>query len=119
MAQVSARGVAPRRRLLEAAAADLGARGGTELAAGEARAIAREIELAARSLARGQRSGALPADLDPGLTGAMVLGGIRQALGAVLSRPEPPPPAVGAEALWRVAPAAVRCAPAGARRAPA
>jgi len=90
-----------------------------EVAAVEARSIAREIELAARNLARGQRSGALPADLDPGLTGAMVLGGIRQALGAVLSRPEPPPPAVVAEALWRFVAAAVRCAPAGARRAPA
>ncbi|OGL02064.1 MAG: hypothetical protein A3E31_17865 [Candidatus Rokubacteria bacterium RIFCSPHIGHO2_12_FULL_73_22] len=205
MAQVSARGVATRRRLLEAAAADLVARGGTaevasiaarvgvspgliyrhfgskagllaavvedfydrldaavfavdpapggdwatrerirverdvafhyaeplapvvlgrlgrepEVAAVEARSIAREIELAARNLARGQRSGALPADLDPGLTGAMVLGGIRQALGAVLSRPEPPPPAVVAEALWRFVAAAVRCAPSAARGEPA
>ena len=89
------------------------------VAAVEARWIAREIELAARNLARGQRSGEIPTDLDPGLTGAMVLGGIRQALGAVLSRSEPPPQTAVAEELWRFVAAAVRCAPSAARGEPA
>lgn len=90
-----------------------------EVAAVEARWIAREIELAARNLERGQCSGEIPADLDPGLAGAMVLGGIRQALGAVLSRAAPPPQALVAEELWRFVAAAVRCAPSAARGEPA
>lgn len=86
-----------------------------EVAAVEARWIAREIELAAHNLRRGQANGEIPADLDPGLAGAMVLGGIRQALGAVLSRAEPQPQALVAEELWRFVAAAVRCAPAAPR----
>ncbi len=83
-----------------------------EVAAVEARRIARHIEAAARNIRRAQKNGEIPADLDPELAAAMVLGGIRQALGAMLARPAPPPQDVVVDELWRFVVAAVRCAPA-------
>src|SRR3990172_7038012 len=56
-----------------------------EVAAVEARRIARHVEAAARNIRRAQKNGEIPADLDPELAAAMVLGGIRHALGAVLT----------------------------------
>ena len=82
-----------------------------EVAAVEARRIARHVEAAARNIRRAQKNGEIPADLDPELAAAMVLGGIRQALGAVLTRPTPPPQDTVVDDLWRFIVAAVRCAP--------
>ena len=84
-----------------------------EVAAVEARRIARHVELAARNIARGQASGELPPELDPGLVGAMVLGGFRQALGQVLARrgaKRPSADRLGDE-LWRFIAGAVRFQP--------
>ena len=47
----------------------------------EAERIARHIRLATRNVERGQRAGEIPSDLDPGIAGAVVLGGMRQVLG--------------------------------------
>ncbi len=82
-----------------------------EVAAVEARRIARHIEAAARNIRRAQKNDAIPADLDPELAAAMVLGGIRQALGVALARPVPPPQDTVADALWRFVVVAVGCAP--------
>ena len=82
-----------------------------EVAAVEARRIARHIEAAARNIRRAQKNGEIPADLDPELAAAMVLGGIRQALGAVLARAAPPPQDTVVDELWRFVAAAIRCAP--------
>ena len=86
-----------------------------DVAAVEARRIARQVEAAARNIRRAQRNGEIPGDLDPELAAAMVLGGIRQALGAVLARPVPPPADAVADELWRFVVAAVRCAPASSK----
>ena len=82
-----------------------------EVAAVEAERVARNVKLAARNIERGQRDGELPADLDPGLVGAMVLGGIRQALTEALSRRRPPRRDAVTEELWRFIVAAVRRRP--------
>ena len=82
-----------------------------EVAAVEARRIARHIEAAARNIRRAQKHGEIPGGLDPELAAAMVVGGIRQALGAVLARPTPPPQDTVVDDLWRFVVAAVRCAP--------
>lgn len=79
-----------------------------DVAAVEAARIARNVKLAARNIQRGQRDGELPGDLDPGLVGAMVLGGIRQALVEALSRHRPPRRDAVTEELWRFIVAAVR-----------
>ncbi|MEK7387008.1 MAG: TetR/AcrR family transcriptional regulator, partial [candidate division NC10 bacterium] len=78
-----------------------------EVAAVEARRIASHIEAAARNIRRAQKNGEIPPDLDPELAAAMVLGGIRQALGAALARPVPPPQDIVADELWRFVVAAV------------
>jgi AcrR family transcriptional regulator len=79
-----------------------------EVAAVEARWIARQIEGARRNIAKGQADGELPADFDPGMAGAMTLGGIRQTLGEVLARRRRPPRDAVAEELWRLVVGAVR-----------
>lgn len=79
-----------------------------EVAATEAARIARHIEMAARNLALGQARGEIPADLDTGIVGAMVLGGLRQAMAEALRRPMRPPPETMIGELWRVIVAAVR-----------
>ena len=83
-----------------------------EVAAVEAERIARHIRLATRNVERGQRAGEIPGDLDPGIAGAVVLGGMRQVLGEVLARPERPPADAVVEELWRLVISAVRFRPA-------
>jgi AcrR family transcriptional regulator len=83
-----------------------------EVAAVEAERIARHVRLAARNIELGQRDGELPADLDAGLVGAMVLGGIRQVLIEALSRRRRPGRDVLVDELWRFIVAAVRWRPA-------
>jgi AcrR family transcriptional regulator len=82
-----------------------------EVAAVEARRIARHVEAAARNIERGQQRGEIPADVDPGLAGAMALGGLRQAIGEALARPQPPVREELAHQIWRFIAAAVRYRP--------
>jgi AcrR family transcriptional regulator len=82
-----------------------------DVAAVEARRIARHINLAARNIERGQQGGEIPEDLDPGIAGALVLGGMRQVLGEVLAREEPPPRERVVDEIWRLVVAAVRFRP--------
>ena len=82
-----------------------------EVAAVEAERITRHVRLAARNIELGQRDGELPADLDAGLLGAMVLGGIRQALAEALSRKRRPARDALVDELWRFIVAAVRWRP--------
>lgn len=56
-----------------------------EVAAVEARRLARHIELGARNIALAQRRGHLPQGRDPRLLVAMIMGGLRQAVGQVLA----------------------------------
>lgn len=84
-----------------------------EVAAIEAERIAHHIDAAADNLALGQRRGEIPGDLDPGLAGAMVLGGLRQAMGEALRRPQRPGAEYMITELWRVIVAAVRYCPGG------
>jgi AcrR family transcriptional regulator len=78
------------------------------VAAIEAGRLARHIEAAARNLSLGQERGEIPRDLDVGLAGAMVLGGIRQGLAEALGRTPPPAQEIVIEQLWRFIAAAVR-----------
>lgn len=78
------------------------------VAAIEAERLARHVESAARNLTLGQERGEIPRDLDVGLAGAMVLGGIRQGLAEALGRTPPPAPEIVVEQLWRFIAAAVR-----------
>lgn len=79
-----------------------------EVAAVEARHLRVQVARGARNVARGQRDGDIPSDIDPGIAAALILGGTRQALIEVLSRRERPRPEVVADQLWRLVVAAVR-----------
>jgi AcrR family transcriptional regulator len=79
-----------------------------EVAAVEARHLRVQVARGARNVARGQRDGDVPPDIDPGIAAALILGGTRQALIEVLSRRERPRPEVVADQLWRLVVAAVR-----------
>jgi AcrR family transcriptional regulator len=74
----------------------------------ETRRLARHIEAAARNLSLGQERGEIPRELDVRLAGAMVLGGIRQALAEALGRTPPPAEASVSQQLWCFIDAAVR-----------
>ena len=82
-----------------------------EVAAVEAERVARHVRLAARNIEIGQRDGELPAELDAGLVGAMVLGGVRQVLAEALSRRRRPARDALVDELWRFIVAAVRWRP--------
>lgn len=58
------------------------------------------IELAARNIAQGQRDGDLPADRDPELLGAAIIGGIRTAVVVALTRTPRSARAAVADQLW-------------------
>lgn len=73
-----------------------------ELAAVDARRAERLGAAAARNLARGVESGDLSADLDCGLAGALVVGGLRQALGYALEERRSVAVDELAERLWRL-----------------
>lgn len=60
----------------------------------------RAIELGARNIARGQRDGELPADRDPELLVAAVLGGVHTAVVVALTRTPRPDRARVAAELW-------------------
>ncbi len=79
-----------------------------EVAAVEARHMRIQVARGAQNVARGQRDGEIPEDIDAGIAAALILGGVRQALVEVLARREPPPREVLADQLWRLVVAAVR-----------
>lgn len=79
-----------------------------QVAASEAQRIAEQVAAAARNLALGQRRGEIPADLDTGMAGAMVIGGLRQAMTEALARDTRPDPESLTDELWRFIVAAVR-----------
>ncbi len=58
----------------------------------DARRVAIQIEVAAHNVVRGQREGAVAADVEPGLAAAAYIGAFREAVGEALRRPQPPPP---------------------------
>jgi AcrR family transcriptional regulator len=68
----------------------------------------RQLLAGAYNLRAGQRDGVIPADLDPRLTIALLIGGIRQALiGALTSNPRPDPEAL-TDSIWIFVAAALR-----------
>lgn len=82
-----------------------------DVAAIDARRVAGHVALAARNIARGQQRGEIPAHLDAGLAGAMVIGGLRQAVDDALAREQRPDAETLIEELWRFIVAAVRFRP--------
>jgi len=71
-----------------------------DVAAVEARRLQQHIELAARNVALAQGRGQIPASLDPHLLGAMILGGLRQAIGQALAQKRRPDQTMLAAQLW-------------------
>lgn len=71
-----------------------------EVAAVEAARIANHIDLAARNIELAQQKGEIPADLDAHLLGAMILGGLRQAIGQALGMQKRPGRDKITEQLW-------------------
>lgn len=71
-----------------------------EVAAVEAARIDRHIALAARNIQIAQARGEIPAELDAHLLGAMILGGLRQAIGQALAQPTRPAQARLVDQLW-------------------
>ena len=80
-----------------------------EAAAAENRHLQAQVAMGTRNVRRGQRDREIPDDLDPGRAAALILGGVRQALIEVLTRPRRPRADRVADQLWRLVVAAVRC----------
>ncbi|MGI5127413.1 TetR/AcrR family transcriptional regulator [Pseudonocardia sp. CA-107938] len=79
----------------------LGRSGGDAATAGiEVQRLHKAVELGARNIARGQRDGDLPADRDPELLVAAVLGGVHTAIALALTRTPRPDRARVATELW-------------------
>jgi len=64
--------------------------------------VAHYVDTAAANIRRGQRDGEIPAQLDPELTGAVLIGGLHESLARALARPRRPPRAHLERELWRV-----------------
>lgn len=79
-----------------------------DVAAVEAARIGRHIALAARNVQIAQARGEIPADLDAHLLGAMILGGLRQAIGQALAAARRPNQAKLADQLWAFVSSAAR-----------
>lgn len=60
----------------------------------------RQLTAGAYNLRAGQRDGVIPADLDPRLTIALLIGGIRQALIGALTSAQRPDPAALTDRIW-------------------
>jgi AcrR family transcriptional regulator len=71
-----------------------------DVAAVEAARIAGHIDLAARNVELAQQKGEIPADLDAHLLGAMILGGLRQAIGQALGMQKRPARDKITDQLW-------------------
>jgi len=68
----------------------------------------RQLAAGAYNLRAGQRAGVIPADLDPRLTIALMIGGIRQALIGALTGEPRPDPALLTDKIWVFVAAALR-----------
>ena len=81
----------------------------------------RQLVAGAHNLRTGQRDGVIPADLDPRLTIALMIGGIRQALIGALTKPDRPDRQALTEKIWIFIAGALRLPPedTGARNAAA
>jgi AcrR family transcriptional regulator len=79
-----------------------------EVAAAEAPLLAELVGAAERNLRAAQRDGEISSEIDPGITAAMIMGGVDAVLAQVLTRRKRPEPALVAEELWRLVSAAVR-----------
>lgn len=71
-----------------------------DVAAAETRRLERHMALAADNIAQGQARRELPATTDPDLAAAMIMGGLRQAVGRALARDPRPTAAELSRALW-------------------
>lgn len=78
-----------------------------EVVAVEEERFRRQIATGARNMAVGQAEGEIPADRDPALLAAMVLGGIRHGITLALGQERRPDPASLAEEIWRFVAGAV------------
>ena len=79
-----------------------------EVAAVEARHLRVQVARGAQNVARGQRDGEIPEDIDAGIAAALILGGVRQALVEVMARRERPARDAFVDQVWRLVAAAVR-----------
>ena len=71
----------------------------------------RQLAAGAYNLRVGQRAGVIPADLDPRLTIALMIGGIRQALIGALTKVQRPDPKALTEKIWILIAGALRLPP--------
>ncbi|WP_433727557.1 TetR/AcrR family transcriptional regulator [Nocardia sp. CA-129566] len=78
----------------------LGRFGDAEAAGVERQRLQQAIEVGIRNMAQGQRQGAVPADRDPELLVAAVLGGVHMAVAVALTRSPRPDRAVVADQVW-------------------
>jgi hypothetical protein len=88
-----------------------------EVAAVEAARLAQHIDLAARNVELAQQRGEIPADFDAHLLGAMILGGLRQAIGQALAMSRRPGREKLAEQLWSFIAGTARLKPAAKKKA--
>lgn len=87
-----------------------------EVAAVEARFIAKLVDDASRSVQRGQRHGEIPEELDARMIGAMLMGAFRVAIAEALTRRRRPLESALVDEMWRFVVAGVRFAPEDAPR---
>ena len=90
--------------------------GEAEVAASNARRLAELIDVAARNITHGQRDGELPADRDPELLAAALLGGVHTATVVALTRDPRPAAATVVEQLWAIVAAAAGLTAAPSRK---
>jgi hypothetical protein len=76
----------------------------------------RQLTAGAYNLRAGQRDGVIPADLDPRLTIALMIGGIRQALIGALTGPHRPDRAELTDKIWVFVAGALRLPDRGGSR---
>lgn len=74
----------------------------------------RQLAAGANNLRKGQRDGVIPRDLDPRLTIALMIGGIRQALIGALTKSRRPDREALTEKIWIFVAGALRLPPEGA-----
>lgn len=82
-----------------------------DVAAVEARWSGRHIDLAVHNLRLAQARREIPAELDPILMAAFIIGGLRQTIAAALMRPDRQPAEVLVQQIWTFIAATVRLRP--------
>jgi len=71
------------------------------------------VEMAARNVAQGQRRGFIAADIDPDIAGAVIIGGVNQAVARAISSRRRPDPDQLADRLWSFIAGGLSLAPQG------